>query len=31
MKGNMKLALGLEVYNKAVLDLPIEAIETAER
>ena len=27
----MKLALGLEVYNKAVLDLPIEAIETAER
>ena len=31
VKGNMKIALGLEVYNKAVLDLPIEAIETAER
>ena len=27
----MKLALGLEVYNKAVLDLPTLAIETAER
>ena len=27
----MKLALGLEVYNKAVLDLPLEAIEAAER
>ena len=27
----MKLALGLEVYNKPVLDIPIEAIETAER
>ena len=27
----MKLALGLEVYNKPVLDIPIEAIVTAER
>jgi F420-dependent oxidoreductase-like protein len=26
----MKLALGLEVYNKATLDIPMDAIETAE-
>ena len=26
----MKLALGLEVYNKAVLDLPMGAIGVAE-
>ena len=31
VKGEYEIALGLEVYNKAVLDLPIEAIETAER
>ena len=26
----MKLALGLEVYNKATLNLPMDAIGTAE-